>query len=178
MASSIHGDPRLRAGSHDRVRWLQALWQTGRYWPLLAALPIIGSYFLVVNTAVAVTRSALPKAVAEGYKLFTGNGFFSANMIHGKPVTCATCHLHGGMTRGRLADRRSIPSLVNALAIFPRYSPKEHKVITLQTQIRICVNAGLAGIPPAYGGRNMTAMISYLGSLAYRQPVNIGGNKH
>ena len=151
------------------------VWGMSIFVTMTAVMAVLAT---VVGTAAATVRPGFMAAVNEGRVLFTTNAFFSAKMIQGRPVTCATCHLNGGISKGQMPGGHTIPSLVNALAIFPRYSPKEQKVITLQTQIRICVNAGLGGTPPAYGGQTMTAMITYLGSLADGQTVNIGGKKH
>jgi len=174
MANYWYRNPGLQAETHTPSWSSFSLCQIA----LRGCLLVITAYGLFTETAAAMTQKALTQSVAEGHRLFINDGFFSANMVHGQPETCATCHLNGGLSRGRLLDKRSIPSLVNAIAIFPRYSAKLHKVITLQTQIRVCVNSGLGGMPPAYGGERMTAIISYLGSLAHGQTVDIGGAKH
>lgn len=93
-------------------------------------------------------------------------------------MTCAACHIHGGLTRGRLPDGRRIASLRNAAAVFPRYSAKSHRIVTLEDQIRHCVKDGIVGRPPAFGGRTMADLVSYLHSIAAGQRVAIGGPFH
>lgn len=118
---------------------------------------------------------ALAQAVANGARLFATDSFGGhERTLSGQPTTCATCHSHGGRTMGRLPNGKPIPSLINAAAIFPRYNPHMHRVVTLETQIRACVRNGLLGHPPAYGSRAMADLVSYLGSLAHGQPVAIG----
>lgn len=91
-------------------------------------------------------------------------------------ITCATCHLHGGRTAGRLPDGRQIPSLRNAAAIFPRFA--HGRVVTLSHQIRHCVRQGLGGTAPAYGGRALVDLVAYLGALAHGQRIAIGAPPH
>ncbi len=124
----------------------------------------------------SVASQALSHAVHAGAKIFNTDTFGShERSFHGQRTTCATCHINGGRTAGRLPNGKTIPSLVNAAAIFPRYNPHVHKVITLETQIRMCVRNGLLGHPPAYGSRTMADLVSYLGSLGHGQSVDIGG---
>ncbi len=134
----------------------------------------------------------LQKAVAAGARIFKDDSFGGhvspvedaarAFASMGGPkagapryVTCATCHINGGLTRGRLANGKRIPSLRNAAAIFPRYNAKTHRMVTLEAQIRHCVRSGIKGRPPAYGGQTMADLMSYLGSIAEGQRITIGG---
>ncbi|HUW97875.1 MAG TPA: hypothetical protein VMV40_03390 [Acidiferrobacter sp.] len=136
--------------------------------------------FAAATTAFASPASvALAKAVHAGEHIFNTDTFGGHEQsFHGTLTTCSTCHIDGGRVMGRLPNGRKIPSLVNAAAIFPRYSPHAGKVITLETQIRGCAHNALLGRAPAYGGRTMVDLVSYLGSLAHGQPVNIGGKPH
>ncbi len=133
--------------------------------------------FAVTTTAFASPASvALSQAVQKGAHIFNTDSFGSHERnARGQHTTCSTCHIDGGRVMGRLPNGKRIPSLVNAAAIFPRYNPKMHKVITLETQIRGCVMNGLLGHPPAYGSQTMADLVSYLGSLAHGQRVMIGG---
>ena len=131
----------------------------------------------LATTAFASPASvALSQAVKEGAHIFNTDSFGGHEpSFHGQHTTCSSCHIDGGRVMGRLPNGKRIPSLVNAAAIFPRYNPKLHKVITLETQIRHCVANGLMGHPPAYGSQTMADLVSYLGSLAHGQRVMIGG---
>ncbi|MHB8253193.1 MAG: c-type cytochrome [Acidiferrobacter sp.] len=139
----------------------------------VAALVVAASAFA------SPASQALTKAVNAGGHIFNTDTFGGHEQsFHGTHTTCSTCHINGGRTMGRLPNGKKIPSLTNAAAIFPRYNPHMHKVITLETQIRSCVHNGLLGHPPAYGSQTMVDLVSYLGSLAHGQPVMIGGKPH
>ncbi len=136
----------------------------------LAALVATGSAFA------SPASQALEHAVQAGAHIFTTDTFGGHEQsFHGTRTTCATCHVDGGRAMGHLPNGKKIPSLVNAVAIFPRYNPHMHKVITLETQIQACVRNGLLGHAPAYGSQTMVDLVSYLGSLAHGQKVAIGG---
>lgn len=132
---------------------------------------------LATSAAFASPASeALKHAVQAGARLFATDTFGGHEQsFQGTRTTCTTCHVDGGRTLGHLPNGKKIPSLVNAVAIFPRYNPHMHKVISLETQIKACVRNGLLGHAPAYGSRTMVDLVSYLGSLAHGQKVAIGG---
>lgn len=104
-------------------------------------------------------REALDAMAQEGARLFATESF-------GGSGTCETCHLEGGRVPGKLPDGHPIPSLVGAAAHFPRYAARRHQVVTLTTQIANCIRGALHGTPPAYDSREMTALETYLASLA------------
>ncbi|MHB1566839.1 MAG: c-type cytochrome [Acidiferrobacter sp.] len=146
---------------------------THRIWGgAVAALLMATAVSALANNA----PSALALAVKTGAHIFTTDSFGGHEQsFRGRHTTCATCHINGGRTMGRLPNGKRIPSLTNAVAIFPRYNPHMRRVITLETQIRACVQNGLLGHPPAYGSTTMVDLVSYLGALAHGQPVAIGG---
>jgi len=111
----------------------------------------------------------LEQAIAQGKQLFTQPSF------GGNGKTCQSCHLSGGTTAGKLPNGKTIPSLNNAAAIFPRYSAKRHKVIQLSDQVRGCIAKAIQGKPPAYGSARLNALVSYLTSLSQGKPIDMGG---
>ncbi|EQD36612.1 Cytochrome c-like protein, partial [mine drainage metagenome] len=137
---------------------------------LLAGVLVLG---LCVPNVWAKGPDPLPAAIESGSHLFTTDTF------GGKGMTCQSCHSGGGKIPGQvdiggkmsqmaaqsrpvhqatfagLANGSKIPSLSNAAAIFPRFSPKFGKVITLEDQIRGCIAGGLGGKPPAYGSQKL-----------------------
>ncbi|MHB1514731.1 MAG: c-type cytochrome [Acidiferrobacteraceae bacterium] len=138
---------------------------------LTVALP--AGAMMKMNPAVA--HKALAEAAHRGAYLFGHDTFGGHRRMHGVPVTCETCHLGGGRVAGRLPNGARIPSLVNAAAIFPRYNPMAHGVVTLAMQIQHCIKGGLGGQPPALGSKTMVDMVAYLHTLAKGQPVDAGG---
>lgn len=120
-------------------------------------------------------KHALEAAAKHGGMLFAKDSFGGHRKIAGAAVTCQTCHLGGGLVAGRLPNGKKIPSLVNAAAIFPRFNPMAHKVVTLGGQIQHCIAGGLGGHPPALGSKPLVDMEAYLASIAHGQSMDAGG---
>ncbi|MDA8363605.1 MAG: cytochrome C [Gammaproteobacteria bacterium] len=142
---------------------------------LAAAITLTFSLAGNVQAAGGSPAAGLQAAVNHGRNLFEHGTFGSSRRMHGAPVTCSTCHMGGGLVAGRLPNGKPLPSLVNAAAIFPRYNPNLHRVVTLEMQIQHCIKGGLGGNPPAFGSKPMVDMVAYLHSIAKGQPVNSGG---
>lgn len=117
----------------------------------------------------AAAEQQLEKAIQAGKILFVHETF------GGNGKRCQSCHVNGGVGAGELPNGTAIPSLSNAAAIFPRFNQKASKVITLEDQVRNCVAGGIQGQPPAYGGEQLTQLVSYVTSLAQGQPLDMGG---
>ncbi len=83
--------------------------------------------------------------------------------------TCNTCHINGGRTPGKLPSGATIPSLVGAAAVFPRFIPGMGRVITLEQQLQKCIKGGLGGTPPAVGSVAMNDLAAYVTSLSKGQ---------
>ena len=127
----------------------------------------IGVVLLLSATqSVGATETPLETAVATGAHLFATATF------GGNGRTCEGCHNDGGKALGQLGDRR-LPSLLNAAAIYPRFSPGAGKVITLEGQVQSCIKGGLAGTPPELGSPDMVAINAYLGSIAKVRPISL-----
>ena len=117
----------------------------------------------------AATEPQLEKAIQKGKYLFI-HGTFGGN-----GMTCETCHTAAGAGPGKTPGGMKFTSLANAATIFPRFNPKNNKVITLEDQIRNCTVGALKGKPPAYGSAEMNALVSYITSLSQGKPMNMGG---
>ena len=134
--------------------------------PRLAAC---AAAILALSAAAAgAADDPLAQAVTRGADLFAHETF------GGGGRTCETCHVGGGKAPGLLPGGRQLPSLVNAAAIFPRFSRGAGAVVTLEGQIRQCIHGGLGGTPPAAGSPDLVALAAYLGSIAHGQPVEVG----
>jgi thiosulfate dehydrogenase len=123
---------------------------------------------LFAAQSASAAETPLEMAVATGAHLFATATF------GGNGRTCETCHKDGGKAPGQLGDRK-LPSLLNAAAIYPRFSSDAGKVITLEGQLQFCIKGGLAGTPPELGSPDLVAITAYLGSIAKGQQVEIGG---
>lgn len=151
--------------------------------------------FAVLGILVALPGMASPlpaplsQAIAKGEWIFNHDSFgshvqpvLSAGALFANPglkttrfMTCDSCHINGGKTRGLLPNGRRISSLRNAVAVFPRYSGAVHRVVTLASQIQRCVTSGIHGRAPRASGQTMTDLISYLTYIAHGQHEDIGG---
>jgi thiosulfate dehydrogenase len=100
---------------------------------------------------------------------------FAHETFGGNGNTCETCHVGGGKVPGIAPNGKTLPSLLNAAAIYPRFSRGAGQVITLEGQIYQCIRGGLGGTPPAAGSPDLVAITAYLGSIAQGQTVGIGG---
>ena len=117
----------------------------------------------------AAAADALQQAVQDGKQLFMQESF------GGKGMHCNSCHRGGGLEPGRLPNGQTIPSLSNAATIFPRFNPRQGRVLTLQDQVHNCVQGALQGTPPVPGSPRMAALISYLTSLSEGKSIHMGG---
>ncbi|OIR00328.1 SoxAX cytochrome complex subunit A precursor [mine drainage metagenome] len=124
--------------------------------------------FAVAVPASAASSDPLAETVAQGQQLFAKSTFGGAGR------TCDSCHVNGGKGPGE-AGGHPLPSLENAAAIYPRFSQKAGRVMTLAAQIRHCIQGGLGAQPPAYGSAELVALETYLASLAHGQSLDMGG---
>jgi len=136
---------------------------------LAAALLLSSGLCALSIQEAAAVEPQLEKAIHGGKDLFVHDTF------GGNGKSCQSCHVDGGAAPGKLPNGTAIPSLSNAAAIFPRFSPKANKVITLEDQVRSCIAGGLQGKPPAYGSEQLTQLVSYVSSLAQGKPLDMGG---
>ena len=124
---------------------------------------------MLLAMPLAATASPLQSAVKRGEQLFNHATF------DGNGRSCATCHVAGGRSLGRLPNGKHFPSLTNAAAIFPRYKARLHKVVTLEDQVRGCIAGAMHGKPPAYGSEKLNDLVTYITSLAQGKPIAMGG---
>lgn len=134
----------------------------------LAAVAFGAALLLSAGRSASAAEDQLETAVATGAHLFASATF------GGNGRTCESCHQGGGKTPGQLGDRK-LPSLLNAAAIYPRFSRGAGQVVTLEGQLQSCIKGGLAGTPPQLGSPDLVALTAYLGSIARGQQVEIGG---
>lgn len=139
-------------------------WEVKQIIPVVALGIFVFSAQTMVGTpsARAATpgqATSLAQAVTQGRRIFDHDKF-------GGVRTCSACHINGGTTLGRLPNGTKIPSLMGVAAQFPRFNPKQHRVITLEQQLAHCIRGGLKGKPPAYDSPQMSDLATYLTSLS------------
>lgn len=125
---------------------------------------------LLLSAAQSASATETPLEIA----VVTGAHLFATATFGGNGRTCESCHQDGGKAPGQLGDRK-LPSLLNAAAIYPRFSRSAGRVVTLEGQVQSCIKGGLAGTPPELGSPDLVAITAYLGSIAKGQQVEIGG---
>jgi thiosulfate dehydrogenase len=126
--------------------------------------------FPMASSAHAGISGPLAKTVAKGQQIFLHDTF------GGSGTTCNTCHTGAGLGPTVVpGSPEKGPSLANAAAVFPRYKPREGKVMTLQDEIYGCARGAIGGTPPPYNSDTMRALVSYLTSLSQGKRVKMGG---
>ncbi|MDA8361760.1 MAG: hypothetical protein M0Z44_07185 [Gammaproteobacteria bacterium] len=105
--------------------------------------------------------------------LTTAQSFSDFGKTQGPRMTCATCHADG-RTPGHLPSGRTIPSLAQAAALFPRVTANG-TLRTLPAEIRHCVRSGIQGRVPSFGGPVMVDLEAYLASIARGTPLAPNG---
>ena len=128
---------------------------------------LFAGLLFAMSQGVYAIEPQFEKAIAQGEEAFLHNTF------GGNGKVCTACHLAGGKEPGRLPDGKSIPSLMNAAAVFPRY--KNGRVMTLSDQVRGCVAKALGGTPPEYGGEELNDLVGYITSLSEGRAIDMGG---
>jgi thiosulfate dehydrogenase len=96
--------------------------------------------------------------VMYGYRLLIETQTYAADFIKAK-INCTNCHFCGGNTLG---GRNGAISLVGVPSVYPRYSARDKKVITLEDRIGNCFMRSMNGTPPAKDSKEMKAIITYL----------------
>ena len=117
---------------------------------------------------------SLRQAVHDGAELFARGRFGSTRSyvpldgFDRHPLTCQSCHSHGGVGPGHTPAGLTLPSLRGAAAGYPKL--RGGIVVTLQQQITHCIAAGLGGETPRAGSAAMTDLVAYLSALSRGQP--------
>lgn len=82
-------------------------------------------------------------------------------------LTCNNCHFSGGNTLG---GKRGGISLLGVVNIYPRYSERLHKTLTISERINNCFQRSMNGKPLPENSKEMQAMIAYLKWIASEVP--------
>ena len=136
----------------------------------VAGLLLTTALAFAVTPASAAIVGPLAKTVAKGKDIFTHDTF------GGSGLTCQSCHTAGGKGPTVIPGRQmQAASLANAAAVFPRYKPRDGKVMTLEDEIHGCIKGALGGKAPGYDSAAMRALVSYITSLSQGKPVDMGG---
>lgn len=98
------------------------------------------------------------ESVMRGYRLILNTGFYAPNYAHNE-LSCTNCHFLGGDTLG---GKNGGISLVGVTTVYPQYSKRSGKVISLQERINNCFQRSMNGKPIPLNSRMMNDILNYL----------------
>jgi len=109
--------------------------------------------------------------IADGYKLVSqtfatiGPEVDNAAMrFAGNNLACQNCHLDGG------TNRNGLP-LVGVFKTFPKFSPRDQRVISLTERLNECMTRSMNGRKLPDESREMAALLAYMRFIGEPPPV-------
>ncbi len=97
-------------------------------------------------------------SVMRGYRLMLNTAFYAPEYAHNE-LSCTNCHFLGGDTLG---GKNGGIALVGVTTLYPQYSKRAGKVITLAERIDNCFQRSMNGKAPSANSRMMHDIINYL----------------
>lgn len=97
-------------------------------------------------------------SVMRGYRLITNTGFYAPDHAHNE-LACTNCHFCGGDTLG---GKNGGISLVGVTTLYPQFSKRAGKVISLSDRINNCFQRSMNGRPLPDNSRMMNDLLNYL----------------
>lgn len=97
-------------------------------------------------------------SVMRGYSIIMNTPFFAPNYAKDQ-LSCSSCHFCGGDTIG---GRNNGISLVGVINIYPHYSKRDNKTISLAERINNCFERSMNGNPMPVDSSEMKDIINYL----------------
>jgi len=82
----------------------------------------------------------------------------------GNTITCNNCHFNGGNTLG--GKNRGI-SLVGVTAVYPQFSKRDGKQISIRDRIANCFQRSLNGSTPSKDSLQMESLVAYLAWISH-----------
>lgn len=97
-------------------------------------------------------------SVMRGYRLVLNTGYYAPYYAHNE-LACTNCHFCGGDTLG---GKNGGISLVGVTTVYPQFSKRSGKVITLPERINNCFQRSMNGQAVPVNSRIMNDIINYL----------------
>ena len=113
------------------------------------------------SNAPQIPRGLAGEKIRLGQRIFEWTPRYAASYV-GNQMSCADCHLQGGR------EPYSAP-MVGVPGMFPAYSERAGRRITLTERIQECFARSENGRPPAAGVRVVTALLAYMDWLSLGQ---------
>jgi thiosulfate dehydrogenase len=101
---------------------------------------------------------AIHDRVMHGYRMFLDTPKYLPDYV-GNQLCCNNCHFCGG---NNLGGKNAGISLVGVTAIYPKYSTRAKKVLSLKDRINGCFMRSMNGKPLPENGSEMNDLIAYL----------------
>jgi len=105
----------------------------------------------------------LGDAIRQGHQLLTETRLMLPKNV-GNGMNCSSCHLDGG-TKPHAAP------LAGLWGVFPAYSSRVAKVITLADRVNDCFERSMNGKPLSYDSSEMTSILSYVQFISTGVPT-------
>lgn len=97
-------------------------------------------------------------SVMRGYRLITNTAFYAPKYAHDQ-LSCTSCHFSGGDTLG---GKNGGISLVGITTIYPQYSERSKRVLSLADRINNCFQRSMNGKALPLNSPIMNDIINYL----------------
>lgn len=97
-------------------------------------------------------------SVMRGYSIITDTPFFAPKYAKDQ-LSCSSCHFEGGDTIG---GRNNGISLMGVANIYPRFSERSNRKISLAERINGCFERSMSGYPMPLESREMQDLLNYL----------------
>lgn len=101
---------------------------------------------------------AIRDSVLRGYRIIMNTPFYAPNYAKDQ-LSCTNCHFAGGDTIG---GKNNGFSLVGVSAVYPRYSKRAGRLISLPERVNACFERSLNGHPLPLDSQEMEDIINYL----------------
>lgn len=103
--------------------------------------------------------------VRQGYAIFTDTPRY-ARRFSGNVLSCSNCHLDAGR-------RAHASPMWASWGMYPAYSAKSDRVLTLQDRVQQCFRFSLNGFPPPLDSQEMQALMGYMQWLSSGHPIGV-----
>jgi thiosulfate dehydrogenase len=97
-------------------------------------------------------------SVMRGYRLVMYTGYYAPRYAHNE-LSCTNCHFCGGDTLG---GKNGGISLVGVTTVYPQFSKRAGRVITLAERVNNCFQRSMNGNPLPLNSRMMNDILNYI----------------
>lgn len=110
----------------------------------------------------SIPRDALGESIRRGALIFNETPLYASEYT-GARVSCSSCHAEGGM-------QPFASPVVGLPALFPMYSERAGRAISLEDRIEECFVRSENGVPIDYSGTLMKDIVDYIEWLSTPEP--------